>query len=52
MNINNIPTEEYLERGRKVVNEQLAIAGYRLADAMQQLHHKRYHSFLNENVSY
>lgn len=34
-----IPSDEYIERGRKVVNEQLAVAGYRLADLMLTLRH-------------
>ena len=34
------PSEEYLARGRKVVNEQLVVAGYRLADMMMQLYNK------------
>ena len=33
------PSAEYIERGRKVVNEQLAVAGYRLADLILTLKH-------------
>ena len=33
------PSDEYIERGRKVVNEQLAVAGYRLTDMMLKLRH-------------
>lgn len=33
------PSAEYLARGRQVVNEQLAVGGYRLADLMLSLHH-------------
>ncbi|CAI2376074.1 unnamed protein product [Moneuplotes crassus] len=36
---NTTPSEEYITRGREVVNEQLAVAGYRLADLMLQLRH-------------
>lgn len=33
------PTEAYIDRGRQVVNELLAVGGYRLADYMMSLHH-------------
>lgn len=33
------PSDEYISRGREVVNEQLVVAGYRLADIMMSLHH-------------
>ncbi|CAI2376743.1 unnamed protein product [Moneuplotes crassus] len=35
-------TPEYLKIGRKAVNEQLAVGGYRLADALLNLAQKRY----------
>jgi hypothetical protein len=34
------PSEEYLKRGRTMIDEQLAVAGYRLADLMLTLRHK------------
>ena len=34
------PSKEYIEGGRKIVNEQLVVAGYRLADLMITLKHK------------
>jgi len=52
ININSSPSQEYLSRGQKALNEQLAVGGYRLADAMQKLHHKRYQSNNIENVSF
>lgn len=36
---NSSPSAEYISRGRKVINEQLAVAGYRLADLMLTLRH-------------
>lgn len=36
---NEAPSEEYLARGRRVVDEQLVVAGYRLADMMMELFH-------------
>lgn len=37
--MNSEPSAEYIARGRKVVNEQLAVGGYRLADLMDTLKH-------------
>ena len=34
------PSKEYIEEGRKIVNEQLVVGGYRLADIMITLKHK------------
>lgn len=31
------PSQEYLERGRKLIDEQLAVAGYRLTKSMRKL---------------
>jgi hypothetical protein len=36
---NSTPSEEYLKRGRTMIDEQLAVAGYRLADVMLTLRH-------------
>lgn len=36
---NTTPSDEYITRGRAIVNEQLAVAGYRLADLMLTLRH-------------
>jgi hypothetical protein len=36
---NSTPSEEYLKRGRAIIDEQLAVAGYRLADVMLTLRH-------------
>lgn len=33
------PSEEYLKRGRTMIDEQLVVAGYRLADVMLTLRH-------------
>ena len=52
ISINSTPTDEYIARGRRVVNEQLAVGGYRLADVMQKLHHKRYNSTIEQLVSF
>lgn len=35
-------TQEYLDRGRVIVNEQLAVGGYRLTDLLEKLAKKRY----------
>ena len=32
------PSQQYIDRGRQVVNEQLAVAGYRLADVMMSMY--------------
>ena len=42
------PSNEYLERGRQVVNEQLAVAGYRLADLMMSLNHNGADSIVSD----
>lgn len=34
---NTTPSKEYIARGRQMVNEQLAVGGYRLADTMMKL---------------
>ena len=36
---NTVPSAEYIQRGQKMVNEQLAVAGYRLTDMMLSLRH-------------
>lgn len=36
---NTTPSAAYIERGQKMVNEQLAVAGYRLTDMMLSLRH-------------
>jgi hypothetical protein len=38
-----VPSEEYLERGRTLIDEQLAVAGFRLTDSLRKL-------FANEDV--
>lgn len=38
-----VPSEEYLERGRTMIDEQLAVGGFRLTDSLRSL-------FSNENV--
>ena len=35
------PSENYISRGRKVVDEQLVVAGYRLADIIVEAYAKR-----------
>ena len=34
---NEWPSDDYIERGRSVVNSQLAIGGYRLADLLKEV---------------
>ena len=43
-------SEEYLSVGRKVVNEQLAVGGYRLADMFENLFHKRFGTSVIANL--
>ena len=43
--------QDYLDRGRIVVNEQLAVGGYRLTDLLEKLAKKRYESkFVKEKL--
>jgi hypothetical protein len=35
------PSAEYMERGRAMINEQLAVAGYRLADTIASTYKNR-----------
>jgi hypothetical protein len=35
--LNQVPTQQYIDAGRKVVEEQVAIGGYRLAQALNEL---------------
>lgn len=42
------PSKEYIERGRRVINEQLAVAGYRLADLMMSLNHNGADSIVSD----
>lgn len=36
---NTTPSQDYIDSRRKIINEQLAVAGYRLADLMDTLKH-------------
>lgn len=45
-------SEEYIERGRKFINEQLTIAGYRLADISEKIATKRYYDLYQEDQQY
>ena len=40
INPGDAPSNEYMAEGRRVVNEQLVVAGYRLADMMMELYHE------------
>uniref|UniRef100_A0A7S3NEL3 P1/s1 nuclease n=1 Tax=Euplotes harpa TaxID=151035 RepID=A0A7S3NEL3_9SPIT len=42
INPNDTPSPQYIERGRRFINEQLVVAGYRLSDILKSLHHKRF----------
>ena len=42
------PSAEYIATGRRVVNEQLAVAGYRLADLMLTLKHGKFQSAVQD----
>lgn len=45
------PSQEYIDSRRHIVDEQLAVAGYRLADLMVTLRHARYSSAVEELLS-
>ena len=48
INSGDTPSKEYIERGRKAINEQLAVAGYRLADIMMSLNHNSNESVVKD----
>ncbi|CAI2373928.1 unnamed protein product [Moneuplotes crassus] len=45
-------SEAYIERGRRLINEQLAVAGYRLADLSEKIATKRFYDIYKEEPEY
>ena len=42
------PSQEYIDRSRKLINEQVALAGYRLADMIMTIKHIKYTPIIKE----